>query len=165
VDKDELGCALAFAVMGTTVLAVGWFVGEFLLAPYHCGSPACEAMRNGQNRSTVGAFVGIGCVVLSAFTARFRRMLLLGTAVGAFAFTAVAGLKAGLRILPLIDAALMVAPIALFLHLEPARRATDPHIAQTESSAHRLYWLAMALFALTWLAIVFAILTAVTLGL
>jgi hypothetical protein len=72
-------------------------------------------MRESLNLSVIGAVVGIGCVGLSACTARIRPTLLLAATVGAFAFAAWASFRSGLVIMPLVDVVLMVVPIGLLM--------------------------------------------------
>src|SRR5215217_2969056 len=108
---DEPGCLFTFAVVAAELLFVGWFLGQFLLAPNRCGGQGCETMRATMNLSVLSACVGIGCVVLLAcnnasrftFTIGIPPSLLLVAATGMFAIAAVAGVRAGLIILPLID--------------------------------------------------------------
>src|SRR5215212_363560 len=116
---DEPGCLFTFAVVAAELVFVGWFRGQFLLAPDRCGGSGCETMRAALNLSVFSAVVGIGCVILLAFnnsfTLRIPPILLLAAAMGSFAIAAVAGVKAGLIILPLIDVVLMLVPSGLLL--------------------------------------------------
>jgi hypothetical protein len=129
--SDEPGCLFTFAVVGAELLFVGWFLGQFLLDPTRCGGPGCETMRAALNLSVISAVVGIGCVVLlagtNAFNIRIRipPRLLLVAATGAFAIAAVASVRAGLIILPLIDVVLMLVPIGLLLAHELTQRGTE----------------------------------------
>ena len=119
--SDEPGCLFTFAVAGAELVFVGWFLGQFLLDPTRCGGPGCETMRAALNLSVISAAVGISCVVLvagtNAFNIRIRipPNLLLVAATVAFAIAAVASVRAGLIILPLIDVVLMLVPIGLLL--------------------------------------------------
>src|SRR5215204_5073483 len=119
--RVEPGCLFTFAVVGAELVFVGWFLGQFLLTPDRCGGPGCGTMRAALTLSVISAFVGIGCVVLlacnNAFNTHIRisPSLLLVAATGAFAFAAVASVKAGLIILPLFDVMLMLVPTGLLL--------------------------------------------------
>src|SRR5215212_12153735 len=78
---DQPGCLIVFAVVAAELLFVGWFLGQFLLAPNRCGGPGCETMRTALNLSVFSAVVGIGCLVLLAsnniFNIRIPLILLL----------------------------------------------------------------------------------------
>src|SRR4051812_24913409 len=97
---DKPGCLFTFAVVAAELVFVGWFLGQFLLAPDRCAGPGCETMRAAMNLSLISACAGIGCVVLLACTNAVKsrlsfkignpRILLLVAATGAFAFAAVA---------------------------------------------------------------------------
>ncbi len=129
--SDEPGCLFTFAVVGAELLFVGWFLGQFLLDPVRCGGPGCETMGAALNLSVISAVVGIGCVVLlagaNAFTIRIRippnRLLVAATV--AFAIAAIASVRAGLIILPLIDVILMLVPTGLLLANEFTPRGTE----------------------------------------
>ena len=127
---DEPGCLFTFAVVGAELVFVGWFLGQFLLAPDRCGGPSCPTMRADSNLSVISAVAGIGCVVLLAcnntFSLRISPILLLVAATGSFAIAAVASVKAGLIILPLIDVMLMLVPTGLLLANELTRAGTEP---------------------------------------
>jgi hypothetical protein len=128
-DRDERGCLFTFAIVGAELLFVGWFLGQFLLDPARCGAPGCETLRGALNLSVISAVVGIGCVVLLACSNAFFRVpptLLLVTAAGAFAIAAVASVKAGLIILPLIDVTLMLVPTGLLVANELTPGGTEP---------------------------------------
>lgn len=134
---------------------MGWFLGQFLLDPVRCAGPGCETMRAAMNLSVVSAVVAIGCVVLlacnNAFNFRIPPALLLVAATGAFAIGAVASVKAGLIILPLIDVVLMLVPTGLLLVTELTPRGTE---SQNKGRAY-LTW---ALVGLT-TVIAFAVVT------
>src|SRR3954463_11003363 len=108
---EERGCLFTFAVVAAELVFVGWFLGQFLLDPVRCAGPGCETMSAALNLSVISAAVGIGCVVLlacnNAFKIHVTPIPLLVAATGAFAIAAVASVKAGLIILPLIDVILM----------------------------------------------------------
>ena len=127
--RDERGCLVTFAVVAAELVFVGWFLGQFLLDPARCGGPGCETMRAALSLSVISAVVGIGCVVLpacnNAFNIQIPPILILATATGAFAIAAVAGVKAGLIILPLIDVILMLVPTGLLLAHELTRGGTE----------------------------------------
>jgi len=120
---------LVFAVVAAELVFVGWFLGQFLLDAVRCGGPGCATMRAALNLSVLSAVVGIGCVVLLAgntlFTRRIPSTLLLVVATGAFAISAVASLRAGLIVLPLIEVMLMLVPTALLLGNELTGRGTE----------------------------------------
>jgi hypothetical protein len=82
------------------------------------------------NLSVISAIAGIGCVVLlagsNAFTLRIPPTLLLVAATGAFAIAAVAGVRAGLIILPLFDVVLMLVPAGLLLGNELTGNGAEP---------------------------------------
>jgi hypothetical protein len=151
------GCLFVFAVVAAELVFVGWFLGQFLLDPALCGGPGCAAMRAAMNLSVISAIAGIGCVVLlagsNAFTLRIPPTLLLVAATGAFAIAAVAGVRAGLIILPLFDVVLMLVPTGLLLGNELTRNGTEPQNARRLS----LTW------ALVGLTIVFAFAVVVSL--
>jgi hypothetical protein len=151
---DEPGCLFTFAVVAAELVFVGWFLGQFLLDPVRCGWPGCEAMRATLNLSVVSAVVGIGCVVLlacnNAFNIRVQPILLLVAATGAFAFAAVASVKAGLIILPLIEVMLMLVPTGLLLANELPRSGTDRQNKRREY----LIWVLVGLTILTVFAVV-----------
>ena len=144
---DEPGCLFTFAVVAAELVFVGWFLGQFLLAPARCGVPGCETMRAALNLSVVSAVVGIGCVVLLAgnniFNIRIPLILLLVAATGAFAIAAVASVKAGLIILPLIDVMLMLVPTGLLLANELTRSGTEPQNKRREYLTWALVGLTM----------------------
>jgi hypothetical protein len=144
---DEPGCLFTFAVVAAELVFVGWFLGQFLLAPDRCGVPGCETMRAALNLSVVSAVVGIGCVVLLAgnniFNIRIPLILLLVAATGAFAIAAVASVKAGLIILPLIDVMLMLVPTGLLLANELTRSGTEPQNKRREYLTWALVGLTM----------------------
>src|SRR5215218_11248010 len=102
IRREDPGCLLAFAVVAAELVFVGWFLGQFLLAPDRCGGSGCETMRAALNLSVFSAVVGIGCIALlafnNAFTLRIPPILLLAAATGSFAIAAVASVKAGLII-------------------------------------------------------------------
>ena len=91
---DEPGCLFTFAVVGAELVFVGWFLGQFLLAPDRCGGPGCPTMRADLNLSVISAVAGSGCVVLLAcnntFSLQISPILLLIAATGSFAIAAVA---------------------------------------------------------------------------
>ena len=136
--RNEAGCLFVFAIVGAELLFVGWFLGQFLLEPARCGGPGCESMRADLNLSVLSAVVGIGCIVLlactNAFNIRIRisANLLLLAATGAFAIAAVAGVKAGLIILPLIDVMLMLVPAGLILANELTQHGTERQTKRRE---------------------------------
>ena len=115
--------------MAAELVFVGWFLGQFLLDPVRCQLPGCEAMRVALNFSVVSSVVGIGCVVLlacsNALNIRTPPSLLLVAATSAFAVAAIASVKAGLIILPLIEVILMLVPTGLFLANELTGPATE----------------------------------------
>src|SRR5687768_251734 len=158
-QNNERGCLFTFAVVGAELVFVGWFLGQFLLDPARCGGPDCETMRVALNLSVIGAFVGIGCVVLlacnNAFHIRISPNLLLVVATGAFAIAAVASVKAGLIILPLIDVVLMLVPAGLLLANELTR-------SETERQNKRYEYLTWGLGGLT-IVIAFAVVTSLIL--
>ena len=129
---NEPGCLFVFAVVAAELVFVGWFLGQFLLDPALCGEPGCEGMRAALNLSMISAIAGIGCVVLLAgnyaldILTRIPPTLLLVAASAAFAIAAVAGVKAGLIILPLFDVVLMLVPAALLLGTDLTRRGAEP---------------------------------------
>jgi hypothetical protein len=146
-QSNETGCLFTFAIVGVELVFVGWFLGQFLLAPDRCGVPGCETMRTALNLSVVSAVVGIGCVVLLAgnniFNIRIPLILLLLAATGAFAIAAVASVKAGLIILPLIDVMLMLVPTGLLLANELTRSGTEPQNKRREYLTWALVGLTM----------------------
>src|SRR3954470_23463862 len=158
---EERGCLFTFAMVAAELLFVGWFLGQFLLDPGRCGGAGCETMRAALTLSVISAVVGIGCVVLlagtNAFNIRIRipPRLLLVAATGAFAFAAVASVRAGLIILPLIDVVLMLVPIGLLLAHELTQRGTERLNTRRDS----LTW---ALGGLT-IVIAFAVVTSLIL--
>ena len=158
-QSNERGCLFTFAIVGAELVFVGWFLGQFLLDPARCGGPDCETMRAALNLSVISAAVGIGFIVLlacsNAVNIRIPANLLLLTATGAFAMAAVAGVKAGLIILPLIDVILMLVPTGLLLTNELIGRGTERQNKRRE----QLTW---ALGGLT-IAIAFAIVTSLIL--
>jgi hypothetical protein len=127
---NEPGCLFVFAVVAAELVFVGWFLGQFLLDPALCAGPGCAAMRAALNLSVISAIAGIGCVVLlagsNAFTLRIPPTLLLVAATGAFAIAAVAGVRAGLIILPLFDVVLMLVPTGLLLGNELTGNGSEP---------------------------------------
>ena len=137
---NESGCLFTFAVVAAELVFVGWFLGQFLLDPVRCGGPGCEAMRAILNLSVISAVVGIGCVVLlasnNAFDIRIPPILLLVGATSAFAFSAVASVKAGLIILPLIEVMLMLVPTGLLL----ANEFTGSRIERQTKRRKYLTW-------------------------
>ena len=151
--SDEPGCLFVFAVVAAELVFMGWFLGQFLLDAVRCEGLGCEAMRAALNQSVFSAIVGIGCVVLlagnNAFNFRIPSTLLLVTATGAFAIAAVASLKAGLIILPLIEVMLMLVPTGLLLANELTERGTERRTKRRE-------YLIWALVGLT-LVIAFAV--------
>jgi hypothetical protein len=159
--KDAPGCLFTFAVVGAELVFVGWFLDQFLLDPARCWGPGYGTMGAALNLSVISAVVGIGCVVLlactNAFTIQIRipPNLLLVAATGAFAIAAVASVKAGLIILPLIDVVLMLVPIGLLLANELTPHGTERQNTRRES----LTW---ALGGLT-VVIAFAIVTSLIL--
>jgi hypothetical protein len=158
---NEAGCLFVFAIVGAELLFVGWFLGQFLLEPARCGGPGCETMRADMNLSVISAVVGIGCIVLlactNAFNIRIRisANLLLLAATGAFAIAAVAGVKAGLIILPLIDVMLMLVPTGLILANELTQHGTERQTKRGE-------YLTWALSGLT-ITFAFAVVTSLIL--
>jgi len=140
---DKPGCLFTFAVVAAELVFVGWFLGQFLLAPDRCAGPGCETMRAAMNLSLISACAGIGCVFLlactnaSRFTFRIKTgispTLLLVAATGAFAIAAVASVKAGLIILPLIDVTLMLVPSGLLLADELTLGGTVPQTRRRAS--------------------------------
>jgi hypothetical protein len=128
-QSNESGCLFVFAVVSAELVFVGWFLGQFLLDPARCGGPGCGTMRAALNLSVTSGMVGIGCVILlactNAFHIRIPANLLLLAATGAFAIAAVAGVKAGLIVLPLIDVMLMLVPPGLILANELTRRGPE----------------------------------------
>jgi len=158
-QSNDAGCLLVFAIVAAELVFVGWFLGQFLLDPARCGGPGCETMRAALNLSVISASVGIGCVVLlacgNAFNIRIPANLLLLAATGAFAIAAVASIKAGLIVLPLIDVMLMLVPAGLILGNELTQRGTDRQNKRRE----QLTW---ALGGLT-IAIAFAVVTSLIL--
>jgi len=154
-QRNEPGCLFTFAVVAAELLFVGWFLGQFLLDPARCGGPDCETMRAALNLSVISASVGIGCVVMlacnNAFNIWISPILLLVAATGAFAIAAVASVKAGLIILPLIDVVLMLVPTGLLLANELTQRGTERQNKRRE-------YLTWALGGLT-IAIAFAVVT------
>ena len=131
--RDESGCLFVFAVVAAELVFVGWFLGQFLLDPGRCGGPGCEALRAALTLSVASAVLGIGCVVLlacnNAFDIHIPSTLLQVATTGAFAIAAVAGVKAGLIILPLFEVMLMLVPTGLLLskRAHPERdRASSP---------------------------------------
>ena len=137
--SDEPGCLFTFAIVAAELVFVGWFLGQFLLAPARCGGPGCETMGAALNLSVISAVVGIGCVVLLAgtnafkFRVRIPPNLLLVAATGAFAIAAVASVRAGLIILPLIDVVLMLVPTGLLLANELTQRGTKHQNTRRDS--------------------------------
>ena len=135
--RDEPGCLVTFAIVAAELVFIGWFLGQFLLDPARCGGPGCETMRAALNLSVLSAVVGIGCVVLlactNAFNIRIPHTLLLVAATGAFAIAAVASVKAGLIVLPLIDVILMLVPTGLLLANELTPRGTERQTKRRES--------------------------------
>src|SRR5215212_1315553 len=136
-QSNDAGCLFVFAIVGAELLFVGWFLGQFLLEPARCGGPGCETMRAALNLSVISASVGIGCVVLlacgNAFNIWIPANLLLVAATGAFAIAAVASIKAGLIILPLIDVMLMLVPSGLLLADELTLGGTVPQTRRRAS--------------------------------
>jgi hypothetical protein len=158
-QSNDAGCLFVFAIVGAELLFVGWFLGQFLLEPARCGGPGCETMRADLNLSLVSAVVGIGCIVLlacsNAFNIRISANLLLLAAASAFAIAAVAGVKAGLIILPLIDVVLMLVPIGLILANELTQHGTERQNTRRE-------YLTWALSGLT-ITFAFAVVTSLIL--
>lgn len=67
--------------VAAVLLFAGWAIGEFALAPVHCGSPVCERWR-------FHFHLGFGCLVLGGVQIRTGQLLPLGTAIlGLTAFT------------------------------------------------------------------------------
>jgi hypothetical protein len=130
------GCLFTFVIVAAELVFVGWFLGQFLLDPVRCGEPGCETMRTALSVSVICAVVGIGCIVLLAgnniFNFRMTPIQLLVTATGAFAIAAVASVKAGLIILPLIDVVLMLVPTGLLLGSELTGYGTDRQNTQRQ---------------------------------
>jgi hypothetical protein len=156
---EERGCLFTFAIVAAELLFVGWFLGQFLLDPARCGGPGCETMRAALSLSVISAVVGIGCVVLlagnNAFKIRIPPIRLLVAAAGAFAIAAVAGVKAGLIILPLIDVMLMLVPTGLVVANELSPR-------EIERQHGRRQYLTWALSGLT-IVIAFGVVTSLIL--
>jgi hypothetical protein len=156
-QSNETGCRFTFAIVGVELVFVGWFLGQFLLDPARCGGLNCETMRAALNLSVIGAVAGIGCVALlacnNALNLRIRipPNLLLVAATSAFAIAAVASIKAGLIILPLIDVILMLVPTGLLLASELTR-------GESEHKNKRREYLTWAVSGLT-IVIAFAVVT------
>jgi uncharacterized membrane protein YidH (DUF202 family) len=110
-------------------------------------------MRATLNLSVISAVFGIGCVVLlacnNAVDTRIPPTLLLVGATGAFAFSAVASVKAGLIILPLIEVMLMLVRSGLLL-------ANELTGSRTERQAKRHEYLTWVLVGLA-IVMVFAV--------
>jgi len=157
--SNEPGCLFTFAVVGAELVFVGWFLGQFLLDPARCGRSDCETMRAALNLSVISAVVGIGCVALLAcndnLNIQIPPILLLVAATGAFAIAAVASVKAGLIILPLIDVVLMLVPAGLLL-------ANELTGCRTERQNKRREYLTWALVGMT-IVIAFAVITSLIL--
>jgi hypothetical protein len=155
--RDEPGCLFVFAVVAAELVFVGWFFGQFLLDPDLCGGPGCEVMKAALNVSVVSAIAGIGCIVLLAsnnvFSVRIPPNPLLVAATGAFAIAAVAGVKAGLIILPLFDVALMLVPTGLILEQELTRSGTEPQ----NTRRHYLIWALVGLMIVIAFAVVISL--------
>ena len=147
--SDNPGCLFVFAVVAAELVFVGWFLGQFLLDAVRCEAPGCAMMRAALNLSVTSAVVGIGCVVLLAgsngFSMRTPSAPLLVAATGAFAIAAVAGVKAGLIILPLIEVTLMLVPTALLLGNALTRRGVEPRNTRRESLIWTLVGLTLAI--------------------
>ena len=155
---NESGCLFTFAVVAAELVFVGWFLGQFLLDPVRCGRPGCEAMRATLNLSVISAVVGIGCVVLlasnNAFDIRIPPILLLVGATSAFAFSAVASVKAGLIILPLMEVMLMLMliPTGLLLANELTGSKTERQTKRREYLTWVLIGLAIVMVFALWSA-------------
>src|SRR5215207_6084486 len=152
-QSNETGCLFTFAIVGVELVFVGWFLGQFLLDPARCGGLNCETMRAALNLSVISASVGISCIVLLACNKACKigipPILLLVAATGAFAIAAVASVKAGLIILPLIDVVLMLVPAGLLL-------ANELTGCRTERQNKRREYLTWALVGMT-IVIAFAV--------
>ena len=152
---------VTFAVVAAELVFVGWFLGQFLLDPGRCGGPGCETMRAALSLSVISAVVGIGSVILLACNNAFKIQirippnLLLVVATGAFAIAAVASVRAGLIILPLIDVVLMLVPTGLLLADELTPRGTERENTRRE-------YLTWALGGLT-IVMAFAVVTSLIL--
>jgi hypothetical protein len=114
--------ATAFAIVAVVVLFFDWGLGAFLFADYHCGGPDCRAMEAALNLSAVSAFIGLGCVVLTALVDgrratgfAFRPGLLLAAAAGVCGFVALASLA--VRATPFLGLLLFLFPFPLIAML------------------------------------------------
>jgi hypothetical protein len=147
--SDEPGCLFTFAVVAAELVFVGWFLGQFLLDPGRCGGPDCEALRAALTLSVASAVLGIGCVLLlacnNAFDIQIPPTLLQVVTTGAFAIAAVAGVKAGLIILPLFDVMLMLVPTGLLLANELTPSGTKPQDPRREYVTWALVGLTIAI--------------------
>lgn len=83
------GCFISMIIVAAMLLAAGWIVGEFLLAPVHCHSAVCERWIRQLHLAVISSFVGLGCLLLAAMNIRPGVVLPLGT--GLLLLTALTG--------------------------------------------------------------------------
>jgi hypothetical protein len=89
VESNKRGCLfIGMVSVAAVLLFAGWVIGEFALAPMHCGSPVCERWVIHLHLALVTSAVGFGCLVLAGLQIRTAHLLPLGAAIlGLTAFT------------------------------------------------------------------------------